>query len=459
MRNQSSPRQNHTASRRAFLHQAVAGTGLGLAARAWPLALAAPRPADGLGRGADRATARGIDRPIVPADAPLDEASFIDPTAQLTNTARITPGQRVYVVPFANLDAARGAIAIGAESNVQDNVVVRGGEHRRRAEREALRRLGLGFDDGVEIGEKCILAHGCRVIGPALIGIGGFDADPVHDFGAFLSFGSEVDGAILEQKSAVSALARIGPGVRLRSGFVVLAGKNVETQAQADDPSLGKVRQVVPGDLMFKDAVVEVNTSLAREYSRLYRDDPTAVTGINLDPGGSRFNPARDTPLLAGEPTRRPRFRNRVIGAVTLADSLDQIDDAMGRSVAIRADEGEPIVIGHIADMDDHVTFHALEETSISVGRGVRFGPHCIVHGGARSFAGVVVEHQTVVEDNVHIGQGAVVFRSRVGRGSRIGARSAVINSVLPADSDVPDGVIIQANVVFGSVEWARRWR
>jgi carbonic anhydrase/acetyltransferase-like protein (isoleucine patch superfamily) len=457
MRNQSNPQQNHTASRRAFLHQAVAGTGLGLAVRSWPLALVAPLPVHAQGLKAERAKPRGIDRPIVPADALLDEASFIDPTAQLTNTARITPGQRVYVGPFASLDASRGAIAIGAESNVQDNVVIRGGEYRRRAEREALKRLGLGLEDGVETGERCILAHGCQVIGPALIGIGGFDADPVHDFGAFLSFGSEVDGAILEQKCAVSALARVGPGVRLRSGFVVLAGKNVETQAQADDPSLGKVRVVAPGDLMFKDAVVEVNTSLAREYSRLYRDDPTAVTGINLDPGGSSFNPARDTPLLAGEPTRRPRFRNRVIGAVTLADSFDQLDHSMGRAIAIRADEGEPIAIGHIADMDDHVTFHALEETAISIGHGVRFRSHCIVHGGARSVAGVAVEHETAVEDNVDIGQGAVVFRSRVGRGSRIGARSAVINSVLPADSDVPDGVIIQDNVLFGSVEWERR--
>jgi hypothetical protein len=45
-----------------------------------------------------------------------------------------------------------------------------------------------------------------------------------------------VDGAWLEQNTAVSVFARVGPGVRLRSGMQVLPGKNVTTQAEADDP-------------------------------------------------------------------------------------------------------------------------------------------------------------------------------------------------------------------------------
>lgn len=53
----------------------------------------------------------------------------------------------------------------------------------------------------------------------------------------FVSFGALEDGAILERDSGLSALSPVGPGVRLRSGLLVLPGKNVTTQRQADDPA------------------------------------------------------------------------------------------------------------------------------------------------------------------------------------------------------------------------------
>lgn len=52
---------------------------------------------------------------------------FVDPTAAITGADEIHLGNSVYVAPFATLRAGDNpslAIHIGAESNVQDNVVV-----------------------------------------------------------------------------------------------------------------------------------------------------------------------------------------------------------------------------------------------------------------------------------------------------------------------------------------------
>ncbi len=57
------------------------------------------------------------------------------------------------------------------------------------------------------------MAHGVSVIGPAAVGIGGGDiaADPDDDQEVFLSFGAQVDGAILQLNTGVSALTGSGP--------------------------------------------------------------------------------------------------------------------------------------------------------------------------------------------------------------------------------------------------------
>ncbi len=93
----------------------------------------------------------------------------------------------------------------------------------------------IGLEDGVEIGERVILAHGCTVKAPPGWGWQGaiFRLIRMMTQEVFLSFSCEIDGAILEKNTGVSALARVGPGVRLRSGFIVLPGKNVTTQQES----------------------------------------------------------------------------------------------------------------------------------------------------------------------------------------------------------------------------------
>ena len=402
------------------------------------------------------------DRPVCAADAPVETAAFLDPTARVTAPGNVELGHEVYVGPFARLLASEGAgIVVGAESNVQDNVVVRAGAARTAAARTALRAAGLAADDGVETGERVILAHGSSVVGPARLGVDSDGTPPGADSGVFVSFGALVDGAILERDSGLSALSRIGPGLRLKTGLIVLPGKDVRTQAQAEDPALGKVRKIVQADRLFNAGVVEVNVGLAQEYSRLFRDKASAVRGINVDPGGNTFDETRDKPrvesaLCTGPEVVKPSFRNRIIGDACFEDSLRQLDKTMGSSISIRADEGGPFGIGPIRKMGDKVVFHALEGSDLRVGSRVTYGDRAIVHGGGRLTINVTtgLANPTIIGNDVRLGDSAVVFRSLLGNRTVVGTRSAVVGSELAVGTRVPDRTIIVGNEVFGRVEW-----
>ena len=381
--------------------------------------------------------------PVCSTDGSTETATFLDPTASVRGARHVTLGQRTYVGPFAELFATREApISVGEASNAQDNVLVdaRGGA-------------------GIEIGDRVILAHGSSVVGSASVGITesplpeGVDVE-TFEGSVFLSFGARVDGATLERNSGVSALARVAPGVTLRSGYLVLPGKDVTTQAEADDPALGQVRYINEGDIAFNEGVIHVNESLAREYTELYRADPDAVHGANLDPGRTDFNADRDLPSFAGVEQAQPDFENRVIGDVDLADTFARFARRAGERVAIRADEGEPFTLGRIRQMGDDVVFHALEHTDIHVGDDVRYGDGAIVHGGGRVVVEGRPDEQTVVGDRVRLGDGSVVFRSTIGDDARIGDRSAVVGTDLPAGAVVPPNTIVLNGEVFGSVEW-----
>jgi carbonic anhydrase/acetyltransferase-like protein (isoleucine patch superfamily) len=385
------------------------------------------------------------DVPVCSTDGSAATATFLDPTATVTGARHVSLGEQIYVGPFAELRASKRApISVGASSNVQDNVLLdaRGGS-------------------GIQVGDRVILAHGSSVRGSASIGVESSPLPPqVEDTvdtlegSVFMSFGSEVDGATVELDSGVSALARVAPGVTLPSGFLVLPGKNVTTDAEASDPALGKVRYLTQADVAFNEAVIHVNESLAREYTELYREDPSAVQGANVDPGGSDVNPDRDLPSFAGEEQAQPDSPNRVIGDVDLADSYDRFTQRTGERIAIRADEGEPFVIGHVDRMDDDVVFHALEHTDVHVGDDVRYGEGAIVHGGGRVVVEGQPEEQTVVGDRVRLGDESVIFRSTIGDGARIGDRSAVVGTDLPAGAVVPPHTIVLNGEVFGAVEW-----
>jgi len=404
-------------------------------------------------------------RPGCQADAPLEDVSFLDPTATVTSAENVRLGHQVYVGPFAELLATEEAgIHIGPESNVQDSVVVQAAVARDDEGEAALAALDLDADSGVETGERVILAHGSSVNGPARLGVEveGEPALPEElDSGVFVSFGAQVDGAVIERDSGLSALARVGPGVRLHSGFIVLPGKNVTTQAEADDPALGKVRPIVETDRVFNAGVVEVNIGLAREYSRLAGEDATAVHGINVDPAGNTFDQSRDKPsvesvLCTGPKVTDPDYRNRIIGDACFEDTLADLEDKLGDSISIRADEGGPMGIGLIDRMNDHVVFHALENTDLRVGNNITYGERVIVHGGGRPAVNPTtgLAAPTFIGNGVVLGDEAVVFRSSIGNGVTVGDRSLVVGSELAIGQEIPARTIYANNEVFGTVEW-----
>lgn len=143
-------------------------------------------------------------------------------------------------------------------SNVQDNAVL-------RAERGS-----------ITIGDDVVLAHGARVVGPATLG---HAASGTND-AAFVGFGSLVEGATISADAMVMHLARVGPGIVVPPEMVVISGKNVRTQAQAEDETLGKVMPITDGLRELMAAVLHVNESFAGGYTELFREDPRNVTGI-----------------------------------------------------------------------------------------------------------------------------------------------------------------------------------
>jgi carbonic anhydrase/acetyltransferase-like protein (isoleucine patch superfamily) len=397
----------------------------------------------------------------------IDTAAFLDPTVVVLRPRSVELSEHVYVAPFARLDARSADLFVGPESNLQDNVTVVVAPRSAPARTARLRRVQLQPDSGVQTGERVILAHGSAVRGPARLGVGppiqvpdGMGGE-TEDSGVFVSFGAMVDGAVLERDSGLSTLSRVGPGVRLRSGLIVLPGKNVTTQEQADDPALGKVRPIVEADREFNAGVVEVNVGLAREYARLATEGLSNVRGINVDPGGNVFDQARDLPavesaLCAGQEVRVPRFRNRIIGDVCFEDSLRRLDRVMGGRISLRADEGGPFGIGAISRMDDRVIFHALESNDLNVGNRVRYGKRVIVHGGGRPQIDPTtgLAAPTVVGNDVALRDDAVVFRSLVRNGVVVGRRSAVVGSELSVGQRIPASTIYANDAVFGPVEW-----
>jgi len=373
-----------------------------------------------------------VNRPVMAAATSPSTATFIDPTAVIRNPRAITIGIQDYIGPFATLDALHGGtITIGNASNVQDSVEI----------------SAVGPRANVLIGDQAILAHNATILGPATIGAPG--GAP-----AFVGFNAIIDGATVQPMAMVSSLAKVAPGIVIPTGFKVKPGVYIRTQAQAQDLSLGKVEEVTDDDIVFMNGVIHVNESLAEGYSEQALQSPSSVFGIGPNPPTPPFSPISSIPVLAGVPTTDPSFRDRIIGAVQMTNSLRQLRRVMGREDSIRADEASPFLIGKIARMGNNVTIHGLEYSNLVSGHGDRFGSHSVIHGGKDS--GQDPEETTVVGSGVRIRDWAVVFRSTIGNNCVIGAYAYIDGSQLAPGTVVPRGAIIINNQYLGKVQWIR---
>lgn len=359
-----------------------------------------------------------------------DPVHFVDPSARLVNAGRIQFGNLVYVAPFATLKAGTDGsqrIVIGDRSDVQDNVL-------------------LDATGGtIRTGSNVIIAHGASVLGPVEIGVEGTCPEDAVICASFVSFNAQVDGAIIEKDAMVSGLSRVGPGVTIPSGLKTIPGRNIESQAEVAT----ETTPVTDADREFMSGVIHVNEPFELGYEQLAAEKRSNVKGINYDPGGSDFNPERDLPVLAGTETRDPKFRNRIIGAVLLADTFARLDRQLGRNISLRADEGEPFSVGSILCMGNRTTFHALEYTTLEVGDDGCYGFRSIVHGGPTANDDI-----TSTGEGFTLGAYSVFFRSTAGDDVTIGYRSLVQNTELPDGTVVPARTIIVDGSVVGTVEW-----
>ncbi len=362
---------------------------------------------------------------VFPETAGPGFASYIDSSVRIEGGQRVMIGCRSFVGPFASLDGSLGPIAIGDGSDIQDNVLISG-------------RM-------VVLGDNVIVAHGATIVGP--VSIGAPNGKP-----AFVGFNSYIDGATIEPDAMVTHLVRVSPGITIHSGMKVQPGKWIQTQAEADDPSLGKVVKLNEADREFMAGVLHVNVAFAAGYTDLFHSAPAQVSGAGRDPGHSDFNQDADMPTFAGKAESHPEFDNRIIGGVEMADSYANLIKKMGHNIAIRADEGEHFHFGLVGLLQDRVTFHALEHCDIDIGNNNTFGYHVVVHGGPDDASEPHAVTRT--EDDVTVRDWAVLFRSKVGKGSTIGVKAYVDGSHLAPGTIVPDRAIMIKDKIVGYVEW-----
>lgn len=396
--------------------------------------------------------------PVIPPDAKPETASFIDPTASITGSEYLTLGSKVYIAPFAKIITTKDtALTIGEESDLQDNTVIDASQ------------------SPIALGERAVIAHGGQLIStkkgqaatmgadtkkpeysnPGVQAIQGYlDKHPGHaEWGklpTFIGFNSIVDGATMSDGSMVTHLCKVGPGIILKSGMKVLPGKEINTQAEADDPKLGKVGYVTYDDMAFMLGVVHVNVNLARGYTELYHAKPENVLGINWDPGTVQHNMEQHLPTVGGKPTQQPdtgTHKFRIIGDVRITDIAGVKDE-----VSLRADEGPTFEIGAANQFQGGNTLHALEGSNIKMDDNVIVDPKAIVHGGSDSILeqGIL----TKIGANSRIGAGAVVFKSKLGKNVQVGSRALVMGSHVPDNTVIPPNAIWVGGKQTGKVEW-----
>lgn len=173
----------------------------------------------------------------------VHESAFVDPTAILCG--KIEVGENVFIGPYAviradevNADGSMEPIIIGANSNIQDGVVIHS-------------------KDGaaVTIGENTSIAHRSIVHGPCRVGNN-----------VFIGFNSVLFNCVVHD-TAVVRHNSVVDGVEIPSGFYVTSMTRV-----SKDTDLAKLPQTDKATRDFSESVMLTNVSLATAYRRIRND-------------------------------------------------------------------------------------------------------------------------------------------------------------------------------------------
>jgi carbon dioxide concentrating mechanism protein CcmM len=178
---------------------------------------------------------RDLDQPTIPASA------YVHPQCSLIGDVRL--GENVIIAPNTSIRADEGApFCIGANTNIQDGVVIHGLEQGRV----------LGDDQqaySVWIGHDTCITHMALIHGPAYVG---------ND--CFIGFRSTVFNAQVGHGCIVMMHALI-QDVEIPSGKYVPSGAVITTQQAAD-----RLPDANESDRTFSHHVVEINQALRAGY-------------------------------------------------------------------------------------------------------------------------------------------------------------------------------------------------
>jgi carbonic anhydrase/acetyltransferase-like protein (isoleucine patch superfamily) len=399
--------------------------------------------------------ARHPNTPVMPFATPTKKASFIDPTVTIRNGNAVVISFQSYIAPYATLDAqGGGAIKIGDGSDVLDSAkLVANPGHADRASQ-------------LLVGNNVSIGPGAEILGPSTIGSYSDSAAP-----AGIGARAVIDDATIEPGAIVSPLARVGPGVTVPSGYRVLPGMDVTTDAEASNPKLGMVVAVTSSDLSTLKLTLTDAQGLAAGYTSLYQGNSATGASIGANPtiGGidngylpnvEGASPSPGPSYVGGTKKAAPEFLTpklgmigsllfnypaRVIGPAVFDQRAWQVALHLGRANSIRADEGQPITIGSIKHTGLHVTISSPLGGTLTIGQDFRAGNDAVILGGP----GVNAK----IGDDVSIGSGAVVTTSSIGSGSTVGANADLLNSTFPANTVIPAGAIYVNNKLQGYVE------
>lgn len=398
--------------------------------------------------------------PVLPFGTASKFATFIDPSSRIRNGRDVIVGARSFIGFYTTLDASHGHIKIGGASSIENNATIVANRSKRRPE------------TNVFIGDNVLVGYNSKVVGPSTIGAYGTTSKPTS-----IGPGALVDQATVQAGAYVGALARVGPGVTLPSGYYVLPGANVTSNAEASDPSLGKVRLVSAADVTAAATQLTNDLALAAGYTTVYQGNPATganpgvainVTGIyngNLagvlgssqQPGASSvsFEPAT-TPVHIAPRFPAPHrkavrgllsgFPLRVAGGVTFGQRAADVAAAAGRGDMIAGDLGQPITIGSIGKLGDNVSIVSAVGGTLTIGQSFNAASNSVLFGSKGS--------KNLIGDNVSIGAGAVVSGSSLGTGTIVGAHSYVLNSTFAAGSVIAPNSVYVNDVLVGSVQW-----
>lgn len=169
--------------------------------------------------------------------------------------------RNVFIAPNVSIRADEGfPFYIGANTNIQDGVILHGLQHGR------VQHGNRTYS--IYIGEHVSCTHGCIIHGPCKLG------DHV-----FVGFHSIVLNAIVGEGCYISANALVTGGITVKPDRFVPPGAIIDTQDKAD--ALGPVPD---SQKEFAEEVQHVNNEFPAAYALLFGATRCSC-GISCDPG------------------------------------------------------------------------------------------------------------------------------------------------------------------------------